>query len=217
MPKKTVAIVGAGVAGLACAVELGKSGIVADVFDLGSRGPGGRASTRPAHVEGLDEPLAFDHGAIFFTAETPGFKVRERTVSVLNGSLARGRVCVCVCVCVFTGSRIHSCFEPQALCEELREAGYIARWEGRFATLHAATNEVTEKKGGGGQAASDVDFFGILRAEDVWVGNPMMKSLGDGLVRLAGLSPLVASAQQVAPLFPFLRERRQSVPQTLIS
>lgn len=65
------AIVGAGMAGLACADALKVAGHCPVLFDKG-RGPGGRMSTRR-----METPLgdaAFDHGAQYFTARSPGFK-----------------------------------------------------------------------------------------------------------------------------------------------
>ncbi|HEU4671183.1 MAG TPA: FAD-dependent oxidoreductase [Dyella sp.] len=64
-----VAIVGAGMAGLACARELRRRGLVAQVLEK-SRGLGGRLATR--RTEGGDR---FDHGAQFVTARDPGFAV----------------------------------------------------------------------------------------------------------------------------------------------
>lgn len=61
-----VAIVGAGVSGLACAKLLGEHGIDVAVFDK-SRGTGGRAAT---HRSG---DHAFDSGAQYFTARDPLF------------------------------------------------------------------------------------------------------------------------------------------------
>ncbi len=66
----STAIIGGGVAGLACAARLAKAGQQATVFDKG-RGPGGRLSTRRAQTP-LGE-LQFDHGAQYFTARTQGF------------------------------------------------------------------------------------------------------------------------------------------------
>eukprot|EP00438_Fugacium_kawagutii_P026496 Skav202807 [mRNA] locus=scaffold326:975371:978207:+ [translate_table: standard] len=43
---KSVAIIGGGVAGLACAKRLRSHGVNATVFDTGKREPGGRASSR---------------------------------------------------------------------------------------------------------------------------------------------------------------------------
>lgn len=64
------AIIGAGMAGLACADGVKTSGHRVTIFDKG-RGPGGRMSTRR-----METPLgtvAFDHGAQYFTARDPGF------------------------------------------------------------------------------------------------------------------------------------------------
>jgi predicted NAD/FAD-dependent oxidoreductase len=65
---RTVGIVGAGIAGLACARELAASGFDVTVFDKG-RGLGGRTATRRAEPN-----LRFDHGAQFFTADDPRFQ-----------------------------------------------------------------------------------------------------------------------------------------------
>jgi len=63
---RLVAVVGAGVAGLACAQRLRASGRTVVVFDKGRR-PGGRVSTR------RHDGLQFDHGAQFFTARDPRY------------------------------------------------------------------------------------------------------------------------------------------------
>lgn len=68
-----VGIVGAGMAGLACAERLAAKGAAVVLFDKG-HGPGGRMSTRR-----MPTPLgeaAFDHGAQYFTARDPGFAAR---------------------------------------------------------------------------------------------------------------------------------------------
>lgn len=72
-----VVIVGAGIAGLACAQRLAQQGVAAILLDKG-RAPGGRVATR--YVEGLQ----FDHGAQYVTARTPAF------AAVLDGLAARG-------------------------------------------------------------------------------------------------------------------------------
>lgn len=66
MSARLVAVVGAGVAGLACAQRLRTAGRHVVVFDKGRR-PGGRVATRRAG------DLRFDHGAQFFTARDPRF------------------------------------------------------------------------------------------------------------------------------------------------
>jgi predicted NAD/FAD-dependent oxidoreductase len=77
-----VAIIGAGMAGLACAERLLAQGWPATVFDKG-RGPGGRMATRrvtvPSGTENsaaADVTLRFDHGAQYFTARDPRFRAR---------------------------------------------------------------------------------------------------------------------------------------------
>ena len=65
-----VAIIGAGIAGLACARRLRDAGLEATLFDK-SRGIGGRLATRRA--EPGDPGVAFDHGATHFTARSEGF------------------------------------------------------------------------------------------------------------------------------------------------
>ena len=65
----SVAVVGAGIAGLACAAALQAGGARVVVFDK-ARGPGGRMSTRRLDT---DRAQTWDHGAQFFTARDPAF------------------------------------------------------------------------------------------------------------------------------------------------
>ncbi|WP_077146544.1 NAD(P)/FAD-dependent oxidoreductase [Sphingopyxis sp. KK2] len=65
-----VAIVGAGIAGLACAQRLLDAGIPSTLFEK-SRGVGGRMATRRADAKGY--AIDFDHGASNFTARSEGF------------------------------------------------------------------------------------------------------------------------------------------------
>jgi len=67
----TIAIIGAGMAGLSCAGALQAAGIDVRLYDKG-RGPGGRMSTRRADTV-LGE-LRWDHGAQFFTAKSGAFQ-----------------------------------------------------------------------------------------------------------------------------------------------
>jgi renalase len=89
--KQKIAIIGAGIAGLACARVLHDSGHDVAVFDKG-RGPGGRMSTR--RVTTLGE-VSFDHGAQYFTARDGGFKalvetlVEAKVAAVWEGNLVR--------------------------------------------------------------------------------------------------------------------------------
>ncbi|HYE48687.1 MAG TPA: FAD-dependent oxidoreductase, partial [Azospirillaceae bacterium] len=65
-PMASVLVVGAGLAGLACARVLAAAGLAVRVADKG-RGPGGRLSTR------REGGFRFDHGGQYLTARDPGF------------------------------------------------------------------------------------------------------------------------------------------------
>lgn len=72
---KRVAIIGAGIAGAACARLLAQAGLEVALFDK-SRGVGGRMATRRAEWaadDGTPHPARFDHGAPGFTAHSPDF------------------------------------------------------------------------------------------------------------------------------------------------
>lgn len=64
-----VAVIGAGIAGLAFARRLSEAGVPVHVLEKG-RGLGGRLATRRMEAEGL----AFDHGAQYATAREPAFR-----------------------------------------------------------------------------------------------------------------------------------------------
>jgi renalase len=68
-----IGIIGAGMAGLACAERLARRGHPLTVLDK-SRGPGGRMSTRRIATSAGE--AAFDHGAQYFTVRDPGFRTR---------------------------------------------------------------------------------------------------------------------------------------------
>lgn len=71
-----VAVVGAGLAGAACAQALRQAGHAVHVFDK-ARGPGGRLATRRmawADADGQPALTALDHGALGLTARTPAFQ-----------------------------------------------------------------------------------------------------------------------------------------------
>jgi renalase len=87
-----IAIIGAGMAGLACARVLADAGHDVRVFDKG-RGPGGRMSTR--RVQTAMSEVQFDHGAQYFTARDPAFVgliaefVATNAVAPWHGNLVR--------------------------------------------------------------------------------------------------------------------------------
>lgn len=66
MTARRVAVIGAGLAGLACAERLQRTGLAVSVFDK-SRAAGGRMSTRRR------DDWQCDHGAQYFTARHPAF------------------------------------------------------------------------------------------------------------------------------------------------
>jgi predicted NAD/FAD-dependent oxidoreductase len=70
--RKTIAIIGAGMAGLSAGQRLQQEGFAVEVFEK-SRGVGGRMSTR------RNEFGYFDHGAQYFTASDPQFKKAVHT------------------------------------------------------------------------------------------------------------------------------------------
>jgi predicted NAD/FAD-dependent oxidoreductase len=81
-----VAVVGAGIAGLACARHLAARGVQVTVFER-SRAPGGRVATRRTDAGG------FDHGAQYFTVQSHRFESTAQ--QLLDGGAAqrwRGRL-----------------------------------------------------------------------------------------------------------------------------
>lgn len=65
-----IAVIGAGLAGLACAEQLRESGHAPILFEK-SRGVGGRMSTRRVEID--HGQVGFDHGAQYMTVRDPGF------------------------------------------------------------------------------------------------------------------------------------------------
>lgn len=69
---QTVGVIGAGIAGLACAQALRRSGVDVCVLEK-SRGVGGRVATRR-----IDSGITFDHGAQYFTVREAEFGVHVK-------------------------------------------------------------------------------------------------------------------------------------------
>ncbi len=85
LTEQRIAIVGAGLAGVACGRVLASAGLHVTLFDK-ARGAGGRMSTRRT------EHGPFDHGAQYFTARDPGFRAQVeawRTEGVVAEWLGR--------------------------------------------------------------------------------------------------------------------------------
>lgn len=75
-PPVRIAVIGAGIAGAACAGALQGCGVDVTMFDK-SRGVGGRMSTRRVawtDPKGKAQTTEFDHGAQHFTAQRPRFR-----------------------------------------------------------------------------------------------------------------------------------------------
>ena len=87
-----IAVIGAGVAGSACAAGLLRAGFDVTVFDK-SRGVGGRMATRQAQwtdSSGIASAAPFDHGCPHFTASRPRFRALVERAEKL-GTVARWR------------------------------------------------------------------------------------------------------------------------------
>lgn len=90
----SIAVIGAGMAGLAAARALAADGQPARIFDKG-RGPGGRMAHRRARLHA--EEVSFDHGAQYFTARDERFRAvvdrwtRAGVVDVWSPQRAAGR------------------------------------------------------------------------------------------------------------------------------
>ena len=85
----SIAVIGAGIAGAACATSLRDAGHQVSLFDK-SRGVGGRMATRRARLDagdGSETPVEFDHGAQLVTATHPRFRAvlqRAQTAGVVQ-------------------------------------------------------------------------------------------------------------------------------------
>ena len=82
MKNQTIAIIGSGVSGLACAVKLKQAGLEPIVYDKG-RNIGGRLATRRTTND-----LQFDHGAQYMTAKTAEFR-RVLNAAQINGMVGQ--------------------------------------------------------------------------------------------------------------------------------
>jgi len=81
MAPKSVAVIGGGIAGVACARQLLSAGLDVVVFEK-ARGVGGRMSTRRT------DWAQYDHGAQYFTVRDPEFR------RLIEGMLSNGTVAV---------------------------------------------------------------------------------------------------------------------------
>jgi predicted NAD/FAD-dependent oxidoreductase len=123
-----VAVIGAGIAGLACATMLARAGIAVTLFEK-SRRPGGRVATR--RVQGL----SFNHGAQFATAHGPDF-------AALLAALATEGIAASWPAAGGEGRRMSflpgMSALPTAMAEQAAIAGAVLRTARHAAFLHRA-------------------------------------------------------------------------------
>lgn len=157
---KKVAVVGAGMAGLACARVLHEAGHDVQVFEK-SRGPGGRMSTRWLDMTS-SPPVGFDHGAQYFQANHPEFQ------KILMAAAAAGAVAQWDGQVVDLGYARHTphaqgakrwvgtpgmsslgryLAEGLTVRTQLRVAGIVSNSEGYQLTLHATDGTVKVESG----------------------------------------------------------------------
>ena len=166
LPPYRIAVIGAGVAGSVCTSRLAlPPGVHITIYDMGSRGPGGRASDRPVDGSGgnfspadcggassmragtMPSSLTFDHGVQGFTVESP---------------------------------------EVQELLGAWHCGGHVQRWTGRFGLLEDGA--FTER------IAADADAFSLLSGRPVFVGVPSMSGLVRGVLSQAVRDAMAAGA-----------------------
>ena len=133
-----VAVIGAGIAGAACAHTLTLAGHSVHVFDK-SRGPGGRLATRRlewADRQGQACTTRLDHGAVGFTAQSHAFQAFV-TQAVNAGSLAEWTPRLAAgATLAEAGERLYlPTPDMPALCRGLLE-GASAHWSAAVDGLH---------------------------------------------------------------------------------
>ena len=125
---RSVAVLGAGVSGLACSLELARAGVAVTLLDKGRR-PGGRVATR------REQAMSFNHGAQFATARGAEFR------AVLNDLQSSGRAAPWTSADPF-GTRIvflpGMSALPRAMAEQAAVLGVTLLQERHAAFLHAA-------------------------------------------------------------------------------
>ena len=164
-----VAVLGAGVAGAVCASRLASlPGITTTVFDMGSRGPGGRACSRPVDGKGGSFSPADQGGATSLDALPEGagaltFDHGVQAFTVLDADV-------------------------RTLVDGWVREGYVSAWEGRFGVVDAATGRFAPL---GTESAADADDpFGLLEPArgPRYVGVPSMAHLVRGMLERAALA-----------------------------
>jgi predicted NAD/FAD-dependent oxidoreductase len=171
MKQSTIAIVGAGIAGLSCAVRLAAAGREVCLFDKG-RGPGGRMATR--RIELPDgRQVSFDHGAQYFTA-------RDQAFAAVCDRLARQGAAVAFPWPVFSRSR----------------AGANAHLAGDRWTGAGGMNAVPKALARGLEVSSSRQVGAIARSSAGWRLTFVDGRIEEGFDKVVIATP----AEQAAPL-----------------
>ena len=151
-PNSSLAVIGAGIAGLSCAMALQQAGHAVTVFDK-SRGPAGRMSTRRG------DAWQCDHGAQYFTARHPDFRAElQRWNDAGAAALWTPRLQV------FGAQDSHR--SDPALERWVGTPGMTApaRWLAQTLSLHAACTI--------DQLRRDADGWRLRTAESGWLEQP---------------------------------------------
>ncbi|MDY7097760.1 MAG: FAD-dependent oxidoreductase [Pseudomonadota bacterium] len=148
----SIAIVGAGMAGLACATALQSAGHDVRVFDKG-RGPGGRMAARRAEICG--ETVSFDHGAQYFTARDAGFReavnawANEGVVAAWSAAEKQGGDTAWVGTPGMNGP-------IRAMADALAETGRAVQWGVRIEKVSRSGDQWTLESGDAAWTADTV-------------------------------------------------------------
>jgi renalase len=124
---QSIAIIGAGLAGLACANALRAHGHSVTLFDK-SRGPGGRMSTRRAQTD-LGE-LQFDHGAQYFTSQHPRFAAQ------VHRWVAQGHAAVWANASMATGKPAYIGIPSMNAPVKALAEGHTIHWNAKATAIH---------------------------------------------------------------------------------
>ena len=191
LPPYRIAVIGAGVAGSVCTSRLALlPGVHVTIYDMGSRGPGGRASDRP--VDGS--------GGSFSPADRGGASSMRAGTTPSSLTFDHG----------VQGFTVESA-EVQELLGAWRSAGHVQQWSGRFGLLEDGA--FTER------IAADADAFSLLSGRPVFVGVPSMSGLVRGVLAQAARDATAAGASvSLLPLplpLPRTRTRTRTLPLTL--
>ena len=162
-----VAVLGAGVAGSVCASRLAQlPDVHTTVYDMGARGPGGRACSRSINAKGGTFSPADRGGASSLSPRPSPSGVAPPRLTFDHGVQA------------FAVSRDDA---VRALVEGWERDGHVARWDGRFGVVDARTGAFEI----GTHSDDDDDAFGLLAATPLFVGIPSMGGLARGMLESA--------------------------------